>query len=151
MGQRRTMIGPMVAVMAVVACVACVACVAGCGEGVLPAEPEAPADPEMKSLEVTATAYTSSRKQTDSTPYVSAFNQRLQPGDKVIAVSRDLEAMGLTRGTEVTIEGLEGTYLVADRTNKRWKKRIDLYMGDDRKAALEWGKQRVTIHWPADS
>lgn len=122
-----------------------------CGDSQTPG-PDEPAgeSPDMRSLEVTATAYTSSRKQTDSTPYISAFNQRLQPGDKVIAVSRDLEAMGLTRGTEVRIEGLEGTYRVADRTNKRWKKRIDLYMGNDREAALEWGKQRVTIHWPAD-
>ncbi|MFW6336587.1 MAG: 3D domain-containing protein [Phycisphaeraceae bacterium] len=122
------------------------ACLAACGE----AEPPTPAETKMRSLEVTATAYTSSRKQTDSTPYISAFNQRLQPGEKVIAVSRDLEAMGLTRGNEVKIEGLEGTYRVGDRTNKRWKKRIDLYMGNDREAALQWGKQRVTIHWRAD-
>ena len=103
----------------------------------------------MKSLEVTATAYTSSRKETDRTPYVSAFNERLVPGEKVIAISRDLEAMGLTHNTEVEIEGLEGTYRVADRTNRRWKRRIDLYMGDDRRAALQWGKRKVTIRWPA--
>lgn len=110
-------------------------------------ESASPAKPAVRSLEVTATAYTSSREQTDSTPYLSAFNQRLEPGDKVIAVSRDLEAMGLTQGTEVKIEGLEGTYRVADRTHQRWKRRIDLYMGSDRESALQWGKRRVTIRW----
>ena len=100
-----------------------------------------------KTLEVTATAYTSSKRETDSTPFLAAWNNRLKPGMKCIAVSRDLLPIGLTNGTEVTIDGLEGKYKVLDKMNKRWEKKIDIYMGLNRKKALEWGKQRVTIRW----
>ena len=31
--------------------------------------------------------------------------------------------------------------------NKRWKKRIDIYMGTDVKKAKEWGKKKVTISY----
>ena len=103
-----------------------------------------------RSLLVTVTAYTSSRSQTDSTPYTTAFNEKIRPGDRIIAVSRDLEAMGLTHNTSVRIEGLDGVYRVADRTNKRWIRRIDLYFGNDRKAAKEWGKKKRRIWWPVD-
>ena len=66
---------------------------------------------------------------------------------KAIAVSRDLLLMGITRGVEVTIEGLPGTYVVMDKLNKRWKQRIDIYMGADKEAAKQWGKRQVTIRW----
>lgn len=100
-----------------------------------------------RTMEVTATAYTSSPKETDSTPFLAAWGDTLKPGMKSIAVSRDLLEEGLVHNTEVTIEGLEGTYLVLDKMNKRWKKRIDLYMGLDRKKALQWGIKKVIIHW----
>lgn len=98
-------------------------------------------------LEVTATAYTSSKRETDSTPFLAAWNNRLKPGMKCIAVSRDLLPMGIGNGTEVTIDGLEGKYKVLDKMNKRWEKKIDIYMGLNRKKALEWGRQSVTIRW----
>lgn len=31
--------------------------------------------------------------------------------------------------------------------NKRWTKKIDIYMGVDVKAAKAWGKKKVTISW----
>lgn len=100
------------------------------------------------SLRVTATAYTSHRAQTDSTPNIAAWNDRLRPGMKVIAVSRDLlKKYGLKRNSVVKIKGLPGTYRVLDKMNKRYTKRIDLYMGLDRRKALKWGKRRVTIYW----
>lgn len=100
------------------------------------------------SLRVTATAYTSHRAQTDSTPNIAAWNDRLRPGMKVIAVSRDLlKKYGLKRNSVVKIKGLPGTYRVLDKMNKRYTKRIDLYMGLDRRKALQWGKRRVTIYW----
>ncbi len=31
--------------------------------------------------------------------------------------------------------------------NKRWKKKIDIYMGCNLKRARKWGKRKVTIRW----
>lgn len=98
-------------------------------------------------LEVTATAYTSTHSQTDSTPFLAAWNNVLKPGVKSIAVSRDLLKKGLKNGSKVTISGLPGEYLVLDKMNKRWEKKIDIYMGKDHKKAKEWGKQKVIIRW----
>ena len=98
------------------------------------------------SLEVTATAYTSSPGETDSTPTLAAWGDTLEPGMKAIAVSRDLIKMGLKHGAKVSIDGLSGEYIVLDKMNKRWKKKIDIYMGLDKKAAKEWGKKKVVIH-----
>jgi len=98
-------------------------------------------------MNVTATAYTSCRRETDNTPYLAAWNNRLKPSVKSIAVSRDLLKMGLTNHTKVTIDGLPGTYVVLDKMNKRWKKKIDIYMGCNLKKARKWGKQKATIRW----
>ena len=100
-----------------------------------------------RTLEVTATAYNSLPGQTQGDPNLTAWGDTLVPGMKAIAVSRDLLAMGLTRGVEVTIKGLPGTYVVMDKLNKRWKMRIDIYMGTDKKAAMQWGKRQVRISW----
>ena len=102
-------------------------------------------------LKVTATAYTSTKRQTDSTPYLAAWNNRLKPGIKSIAISRDLLAMGLGNGSIVTIDGLRGKYKVLDKMNKRWKKKIDIYMGLNHKKAIHWGKRKVTIRWKRKS
>lgn len=98
-------------------------------------------------LRVTSSAYTSCIRETDSTPYLAAWNNRLKPGMKSIAVSRDLLKMGLTNGSIVTIDGIKGNYKVLDKMHKRWKKKIDIYMGCDLKKARKWGKKRVTIRW----
>ena len=103
--------------------------------------------PKTHSLLVTATAYNSVRGQTQGDPTEAAWGDRLSPGMKVIAVSRDLLEMGLGRGTRVKIDGLEGEYVVLDKMSRRWTRRIDLYMGVDVKAARRWGKREVRIHW----
>ena len=101
-----------------------------------------------RSLRVTATAYTSHAKQTDTTPFLAAWNNRLIPGMKIIAVSRDLLSIyGLRNGTKVRIAGLPGIYHVRDKMNKRYRRRIDIYMGLDRKKALRWGRRSVQIYW----
>lgn len=97
--------------------------------------------------EVTATAYTSTVCQTDRTPYLAAWNNRLKPSVKSIAVSRDLLDLGLTNGTKVRIDGYPHTYTVLDKMNKRWTNKIDIYMGCNTKRALKWGKRKVTIRW----
>jgi len=99
-------------------------------------------------LRVTATAYTSHSKQTDKTPFIAAWNNRLRPGMKVIAVSRDLlYKYGMKNGTKVKIAGLPGFYRVRDKMNKRYKRRIDIYMGTNRRKALKWGRRSVVIYW----
>lgn len=111
--------------------------------------PMACSDPtETISMEVTATAYNSLPAQTHPDhPNITAWGDTLKEGMQIIAVSRDLIPLGLNHNTEVTITGLPGTFRVADKMNKRWKKKIDIYMGTDRQAALQWGKQTVTISW----
>ena len=98
-------------------------------------------------LKVTATAYNSKPSQTQGDPNLTAWGDRLAPGMKAIAVSRDLIDMGLTHGVKVRIDGLKGSYTVLDKLHKRWKRRIDIYMGNDVKAAKKWGKREVTIRW----
>lgn len=99
------------------------------------------------SLEVTATAYNSLPGQTWGDPTLAAWGDRLKPGMRAIAVSRDLVDMGLTHETRVRIEGVPGTWRVLDKTHRRWTRRIDLYMGVDVKAARRWGKRKVRIYW----
>ena len=97
--------------------------------------------------EVKATAYNSTVTQTNSNPHITAFGDSLIPGKKYIAVSRDLERLGLSHNTLVKIEGLEGTYLVKDRMHARKRNQIDVYMGTDLKAALQFGRKHVTIQY----
>ena len=99
---------------------------------------------------VTATAYNSLPAQTLGHPAEAAWGDTLKPGMHAIAVSRDLLDSGLTYRTKVTIDGLKDTFLVLDKMNRRWKKKIDIYMGVSRKDALEWGKREVTIRWTPD-
>ena len=105
-------------------------------------------------LTVTASAYNSVAWQTDSiSPAVAAWGDTLKPGMKCIAVSRDLLNLGLQHNTMVKILDWPDTFLVKDKMNRKWKNRIDLYMGKDVKAAREWGKREVQIQYavPMDS
>jgi 3D (Asp-Asp-Asp) domain-containing protein len=100
-----------------------------------------------QSIVVTATAYNSVPEQTNDQPEVTAWGDRLAPGMKVIAVSRDLIPLGLDHRAPVSIEGLPGEYLVLDKMHARWEKRIDIYMGEDINAARAWGARQVRIRW----
>ncbi len=103
--------------------------------------------PAKRSLEVTATAYNSLKSQTYGNPFETAWGDTLKEGMKAIAISRDLLDSGLTYGTKVKIEDLPGKYVVMDKMNARWTKKIDIYMGTSRTNALDWGKKEVTITW----
>ena len=100
-----------------------------------------------RTLEVRASAYNSLPGQTVGDPALGAWGDELRPGMKVIAVSRDLLDEGLTRGTRVRIEGVPGEWRVLDKMGRRWKRKIDLYMGEDVEAARAWGVRRVRIRW----
>jgi 3D (Asp-Asp-Asp) domain-containing protein len=126
----------------------------------VPAEPEeteqeppsssavpSPAPSVTRVLVVKASAYNSRRGQTDASPSIAAWGDRLQPGMKVIAVSRDLLELGLRRGQRVQIDGLEGDFVVLDRMPSRWRQKIANDLGTDVRAALEWGVREVEIRW----
>lgn len=104
-----------------------------------------------KSIEVTASAYNSVENQTSDQPNVGAWGDRLKPGMKCIAVSRDLLTLGIGHNTKVKITGLKGIYLVKDKMNERWTNKIDIYMGDNIKEAKEWGSKKVTIQYAINS
>ncbi len=101
-----------------------------------------------RKIRVIATAYTSHRNQTDKTPFLAAWNNRLKPGMKIIAVSPDLiKKYGLTNGVKVKILGLPGYYVVRDKMNKRLRNHIDIYMGTNKRKALKWGRRRIVLYW----
>ena len=106
-------------------------------------------------LKVTASAYNSVASQTDSNPHITAFGDSLKPGLNYIAVSNDLYRKGLKRDTPVKIKGFDSIFFVKDRMHRRWKNKIDIYMGTDIKAAKRWGRKKVSISYgilkPLDS
>jgi 3D (Asp-Asp-Asp) domain-containing protein len=106
-----------------------------------------PPQEKQQSLMVTATAFNSLPKQGQGDPNIGAWGDRITPGMNAIAVSADLLNIGLNRGTRIRIEGLSNEYVVLDRMPEKWKKRIDIYMGNDVKAARTWGRREVNIYW----
>ena len=100
----------------------------------------------INSVQVTVTAYTSSVQETDSDPWTAAWGNKLRPGDRVVAVSRDLERLGLVNGTVVYVEGL-GFFTVKDRMHWRKKRWIDIWFETDRRKALRFGKKKLTVYW----
>lgn len=114
---------------------------------------------------VVVTSYTSATGQTDSSPFLAAWNNRLacvgsQCGmlingriQRIIAVSRSLERAGLGNRRFVTISGLggglDGQWMVADKMSSRFTyDKIDLYFGRDLRAARQFGVRRnVRISW----
>lgn len=99
------------------------------------------------TFKVTATAYNSLASQTNSNPNITAFGDSLKPGLRYIAVSRDLIDSGLVHNTKVKLQGFDSLYIVKDKMNRRYKKRIDIYMGTDVKKAKKWGKKKLKIEY----
>ncbi|MFS4491887.1 3D domain-containing protein [Maribacter sp. 2308TA10-17] len=106
-----------------------------------------------KSVEVTATAYNSVTWQTQGNPIIAAWGDSLKSDIPSIAVSRNLIALGLKHNTPVKIEGFDSIFLVKDKMHRRWRNRIDIYMGKDVKKAKAWGRKKLTILYgvPKDS
>lgn len=102
---------------------------------------------QWKELEVTVSAYNSLPGQTAGNPALTAWGDTLRPGMKSVAVSRDLIGLGLDYDTEVQIEGLDGSYRVNDKMNRRFSRHIDLYMGEDVSRAKKWGRKRLKIRF----
>lgn len=104
-------------------------------------------DYTWKTMDVTVSAYNSVPSQTANHPSLAAWGDTLRPGMKCIAVSRDLLDLGLAYNTPVKIPGLPGIYHVKDKMHYRWRKRIDVYMGQDVGKAREWGKKKLRIEY----
>ena len=100
-----------------------------------------------RSMVVSVSAYNSVASQTNSEPNVTAWCDKLKPGMKAVAVSPDLLDEGLSHGSKLSIEGLKGKYVVLDKTNARFTKRVDVYMGVDVEAAKEFGVKQLRITW----
>ncbi len=104
--------------------------------------------PPRKALTVKAKAYVSHGRAKKKSGYPrGAWGDTLTPDIRAIAVSPDLVDAGLGYGTRLTIEGLPGEYRVLDLMHGRWSKTIDVYFGDDRKAARLWGNRTITVYW----
>jgi 3D (Asp-Asp-Asp) domain-containing protein len=85
-----------------------------------------------------ATAYNSLESQTDSSPWITASGSRCRKG--VIAANH------LPFGTKVMIEGFgDQIFVVEDRMNRRYKKRIDIWMRSYRDA-IKFGKREIRYY-----
>ncbi len=110
-----------------------------------------------KAMVLEATAYTSSPRETDTTPHITATGIRTRLG--VLAVSRDLLA-ALPFGTKVRLRDLgsvqgrgkglfnplfrEVVFVVADAMNPRFRQRVDVWL-PDRATALRFGRRYVEL------
>lgn len=87
---------------------------------------------------VTMTTYTTSAKQTDSTPFVTASGFKLDSINpkkhRIIAISRDLRDT-FDFGDSVYVEAgkYSGVYRVHDLMNKRFTKKIDILINPNEK------------------
>lgn len=93
-----------------------------------------------KGVKVTATIYHAVPEQTDSTPDRTATMFKIDLNNprkhNIIAVSRDLEALGFEMGTQVIVSGagdLDGIWNIEDRMNERWTRKIDFLVNKTRK------------------
>lgn len=95
--------------------------------------------PTKRTLHVVATAYSSSRDETDGDPFTTASGAKTRDG--VIA------ANGLPFGTRLRIPDVYGDkiFMVLDRMSARYgRNRIDIWM-PTKQAAKEWGVKYVRM------
>ena len=100
-------------------------------------------------MRLLATGYSSSVRETDDTPFITASNTRTRPG--VVALSRDMlrrynGQAPFTFGDAIHISGI-GDFVIEDSMNRRWRKRLDIWF-PSREAAANFGIRRVTVSMP---
>ena len=103
---------------------------------------------ENRCTDLVLTAYNSLPYQTrPGTPgNITAWGDTLVPGMKCVAISRDLLDSGLVYNSRVLISLFPGdTFRVNDKMNRRFTKRMDIYMGKDVKKAKRFGKQKAEV------
>lgn len=89
-------------------------------------------------IEVELTAYSSTKDQTDNTPFISASGKKVYDG--IVA------ANFLPFGTKIKIPALFGEkiFTVDDRMNQRYKNRVDIWFAN-KTLAINFGLQKATI------
>lgn len=102
-------------------------------------------------VSVVATIYHADPGQTDDTPNITATGFTINMVDprshNIIAVSRDLEKLGFVMGAKVCVENagqMNGVWVIEDRMNKRWTRRIDFLVNTKRKAG-KWNKTKIRL------
>jgi 3D (Asp-Asp-Asp) domain-containing protein len=92
----------------------------------------------MNQIEVELTAFSSTKSQTDSTPFIAASGKKVYDG--MVA------ANFLPFGTKIKIPELFGDkiFTVDDRMNKRYQNRIDIWFAKT-SSAVKFGVQKATI------
>jgi 3D (Asp-Asp-Asp) domain-containing protein len=88
-------------------------------------------------IEVLATAYTSSRKECDDTPFITASNKKVRWG--IVAMDK------VPFGTKVYIPYFKKTFVVEDRGGAIKGNRIDIWMSN-RKDALKFGRKKLIVY-----
>ena len=94
---------------------------------------------DANTFELTATAYTARKKETNENPGKTAIMEEPVPG-WTVAVSQDLKRW---LGKKVYVEG-HGVFRVNDLMNKRYEKRIDI-LKPTVEAANDFGKKIVEV------
>lgn len=97
------------------------------------------------NIPVTVTAYSARAKETNSEPWWTADMTLSRVG--ILAVSRDiLNEVGLEYGDTVIL-GDYGVFKIHDTMNKRFKRRVDILMGNA-KAANKFGiHHNIKLSW----
>ncbi len=101
----------------------------------------------VRTLIVTATGYSSTPDQTDSTPCNTATGYNVCTGNKnVIAANFSIDGYRVPFGTLVRIPEIYGDkiFVVEDRMNSRYKNNIDIWFRE-RNTARNFGLKKVTI------
>ena len=103
------------------------------------------------TTKVTATIYHADPAQCNEDYLTTASGEKINEADpqghRWIAVSRDLEPLGYTFGTQVIISGAEemnGVWTVQDRMNKRWAHRIDFLVNKTKRGG-KWENVSLRI------
>lgn len=92
-----------------------------------------------EEMEISVTAYT--LKECYHNQGKTASGEMVRTG--IVAVSPDLERKGLKLGTRITISDM-GTFVVKDRTHRRNRGNVDIYMPVHKKA-IQFGRQKYTL------
>lgn len=89
-------------------------------------------------LEMTVTAYSSTEDQTDSSPYITAMGTVVEDG--VVATNV------LPFGTRVRLPDIFGDkiFIVEDRMNRRFRRRLDVWM-PNREKAQNFGVRQALV------
>ena len=92
-----------------------------------------------EEIKISVTAYT--LKECYHNKGKTASGEIVRTG--IVAVSQDLERKGLKLGTEIKISDM-GTFIVKDRTSRRNRGNVDIYMPSYNKA-LRFGRQKYAF------